>query len=390
MKTEVASLARAWDWRSLPELCDWVVDEALRIQQIPAPTFHEAERAGHIAQRFAQFDLDCIRIDERQNVHARLAGQTTGKGLLIMAHSDTVFPLATDLSVRRYDNLLHGPGIGDNSMGLAAMLGLVKALRWARCQPACDLRLVATSCEEGLGDLRGAKAAFESLRSKISAVINLEGLALGHIYNQGTAVRRLRIKTKTDGGHSWLQHGRPSAINGLLELGDQIAKLELPREPRTTLNIGMIEGGLAINAIAADASLWLDLRSASPEPIHALVTQIERLVARQRRKGIRCKIELVGDRPSGAIAGDHPLALGALAALAEVGYKGSLEIGSTDGNVPLSQGCPAVTIGITRGGNAHRPDEFIEIKPVRQGMKQLIILALAAARYYAKSGRESW
>lgn len=383
MKADVKSIYSQWNWRSLHSLSNWVVEEAIRIQQIAAPTFHEAERATYVARRFADFNLTDVDIDAVSNVYGRLGGKRGAAAILVLAHTDTVFAADTDLSIQRAGNIIHGPGLGDNSMGAAALLGLVKSLHDGDVQPACDIWFVASSCEEGLGDLKGVKAAFARLGSRVSAVINLEGLAFGHIYNAGIAVHRLHITARADGGHSWLHYGRPSAIHSILELGTQIASLDMPSQPRTTYNIGMIDGGHAINAIAAEANLWLDMRSASPAALERLRRQVYDLVRLQEQKGLRYEVNIAGDRPAGAISDDHVLVQGALAALDEIGVKGTLEIGSTDGNVPLSQGCPAVTIGITRGGNAHRLDEFIEVQPVRFGMQQLITLTLAAASYYA-------
>lgn len=384
MKKDVESICSQWGWGSLDWLADWTLEEALCIQQIAAPTFHEAERARHIAGRFADLGLADTAMDEVSNVYGRWAGRRSDAAILILAHTDTVFAADTDLTVERRGNIIQGPGLGDNSIGVAGLLGLMKFLHESDVQPACDIWFAANSCEEGLGDLKGAKALFARLGSQISAVINLEGLAFGHIYNAGIAVHRLRITARADGGHSWLHYGRPSAIHSLLELGMQIASLDIPSRPRTTFNIGLIEGGQAINAIASQASLWLDLRSVSPAALERLRRQVHQLVQLQRQKGLEYDLEVVGDRPAGHISADHALVKGALAALAETGVKGALEAGSTDGNVPLSQGCPAVTIGITRGGHAHRLDEYIEARPVRSGLKQLIALTLAAARYYAR------
>lgn len=385
VRTHIKSIHSQWDWQTLPPLADWVIEEAVRIQQIAAPTFHEAQRAGYIRQCFADFDLCDVSIDAVSNVYGRLPGKNSARAILISAHTDTVFAADADLRIKRADKRIYGPGLGDNSLGVAAALGLIKTLRERAVQPACDIWFVANSCEEGLGDLRGIKAAFDRLQSQISAVINLEGLAFGHIYIGGIAVHRLHITARAAGGHSWLHYGRPSAIHSLMELGTAILKLDIPKQPRTTCNIGMLQGGHAINAIATEASLWLDLRSTSPAALKRLRGQVDALVRQQEQKGLRYEIAVVGDRPAGAIAEGHLLVQGALAALSQVGISGAFEVGSTDGNLPLSRGCPTVTIGITRGGNAHRLDEFIDLPPVRGGMQQLITLALATAAHYARA-----
>jgi len=383
MKSYIKQIYANHDWESLPSLADWVVEEAIRVQQIPAPTFDEAERATYVSKQFHNFNLNDVMIDDVFNVYGRLAGKSSNTAILILAHTDTVFPADTDLTIKRKGNSISGPGLGDNSMGVAGLLGLLKTLQDSQHQPDCDIWFVANSCEEGLGDLKGIKAAYAKLESKISAVINLEGLALGHIYNAGIAVHRLHITATADGGHSWLHYGRPSAIHGIMELGAQISKLDIPSQPRTTYNIGMVDGGHAINAIATKASLWLDMRSVDLDSLNALRDDVYQLIKKLEHDGLHFEVEIVGDRPTGSIADEHVLVQGALTALAELDIRGVLETGSTDGNVPLAHGCPTVTIGITRGGNAHRLDEYIEISPVKIGMKQLIALSLATATYYS-------
>lgn len=382
MKKEIQHLLRALDWRFLPTLADWVVEEAIRIQQIPAPTFHEIARAQYVASRFREFHLEDVLIDEMDNVCGRLAGENGQlPALLLVAHTDTVFDQQTDLTIRREGDCIYGPGLGDNSLGVSGLLGVIKAIREQNWRFDSDIWFLATSGEEGLGDLRGMRHAFTRLRHKIGCVINLEGLAFGHIYHAGIAVHRLHIRAQTGGGHSWLHFGRPSAVHGILQLGARITQLPVPQSPRTTYNVGMIDGGQTINAIATNASLWLDLRSESRDELEKLIEHVHALVKSLSSSDLHFSIEVVGDRPSGFTLPDHPLVKGAMSALEAIGVRGTLETGSTDGNVSLAYGCPTVTIGISRGGNAHRLDEFIETSPVLLGMKQLLLLLLAVAKY---------
>jgi acetylornithine deacetylase/succinyl-diaminopimelate desuccinylase-like protein len=297
---------------------------------------------------------------------------------MVSAHTDTVFAAETDLTYRHEGNMLHGPGMGDNCFGLGGLLGLIAALRHGNITPGCDIWFVAPSREEGLGDLGGMKAAYETLSDRVGSVINLEGLAFGHIYHAGIAVRRLRITARAEGGHSWLHFGRPSAVHAIINLGAHITALEPSKHPRTTYNIGMIEGGQGINVIASSAGLWLDMRSEERDALAEFEQQVRTLVDELRTPDLKFDIEVVGDRPAGHISPHHPLVKGALTALAQVGIQGVLETGSTDANVPLAEGCPAVTIGITRGGHAHRLDEFVELEYVEYGLRQLILLTLAA------------
>jgi acetylornithine deacetylase/succinyl-diaminopimelate desuccinylase-like protein len=364
-----------------------VIDLAVAIQQIPAPTFEEQKRAQFVRDQFSSMALQAVEIDGLYNVYGMLPGERRDcPGTMIAAHTDTVFSAQTNLSVRRNHETIYGAGLGDNSAGVAGLLVLAQVLTDLQFTPPGDLWFVATTREEGLGDLGGMRAAFERLSGRIGAVINLEGLAFGHIYNAGIAVRRFHITATAPGGHSWLHFGRPSAINAILELGTRIIGLNVPDQPRTTFNIGMIEGGESINSIAAQAGLWLDLRSEDNAALSQLVDRVQQLITAQETADIRFTVEQVGDRPSGALPADHPLVAAALESLERVGFRGTLESGSTDANVPLSLGMPAVTIGITRGGNAHRLDEYMEIAPIENGMRQLIMLTLAASAWVARKG----
>jgi acetylornithine deacetylase/succinyl-diaminopimelate desuccinylase-like protein len=386
MKPLVKEMYRTTQWQFLPTLTEWTIKQAIRIQQIPAPTFAEAQRAQYVAAQFAALGLTHIHTDDEANVYGLLPGlQPHVPGILISAHTDTVFAAETDLTVRYEYDTIYGPGLGDNSMGVAGLLALAKYFKETGRQPACNVWFVATSGEEGLGDLRGMRAAFSQLKSQISSVINLEGLAFGHVYHAGIAVHRLHITAQAEGGHSWLHFGRASAIHGIMALGTQICRLVPPTAPRTTYNIGMIDGGQSINTIAASAGLWLDMRSEQSAALRKLVDQVYGLMHALETPELRFRAEVVGDRPGGFLTEQHPLVQGALAALELENVRATLETGSTDANIPLAAGCPAVTIGITRGGNAHRLDEYIETKPVTAGLRQMITLTLAAAQQQTQS-----
>lgn len=380
MKMQIDQAARGIDSRSIAALADWVIAQAITIQHIPAPTFEERPRAEAVSAYFTEYGLHDIDIDDVHNVYGRMAGADPSlPALMIVAHTDTVFGAETDLTLRRDGQTLYGPGIGDNSLGVAGMLGVLRMLHTQNITPDRDIWFVATSCEEGLGDLRGMRAAFGRLKDRLAGVINLEGLAFGHVYHAGIAVKRLHIVCNTGGGHSWLHFGRPSAIHALMTLGAKIAQLKPPARPRTTYNIGVIDGGTSINSIAATASMWLDLRSEDMGALGALESDVRRLIQSVTSSDVSFTVDVVGDRPAGTLSVNHPLVQAAVEALARVGINATLETGSTDGNVALAAGCPVVTVGVTRGGNAHRLDEYAEVAPVRDGMYQLMLLTLAAA-----------
>jgi acetylornithine deacetylase/succinyl-diaminopimelate desuccinylase-like protein len=192
-------------------------------------------------------------------------------------------------------------------------------------------------------------------------------------------VRRLHITATADGGHSWLHFGRESALHGIVDVAARIRSIELPKSPRTTYNIGMIDGGQAINAIATSAEMWLDMRSEDLKSLQELERMVRNFIVEVTNSDLKFDVEVVGDRPAGLITPDHALVKTAINALAKVGAKSVLETGSTDANIALADGRPAITVGITRGGNAHRLDEYIETNPIVAGIRQLILLTLTAS-----------
>ncbi len=373
---KLSALRRALETRQ-----ERILEEALTIQAIPAPTFDESRRAAYIRQRLGGIaGLDSIHVDDLHNVYARLAGRDRqAAGILVSAHTDTVFDLATPLTARREGRHIYAPGLGDNSLGVAALIATADLL--ADHLLPCDVWFVANSREEGLGDLGGIRAVTDYLKGRIGTAIVLEGMALGRIYHAGIAVRRLKIHCKGQGGHSWLHFGRESAIHGLLRLGAGIAALRVPEHPRTTYNIGVIEGGSTVNTIAADASLLLDLRSESTEALARLEKAVQMLIDQNRTPDLTYDVTLVGDRPAGAIPRAHPLPQLAGEVLQHLGIRPLYETGSTDANMLLHKGIPTVTLGITQGGNAHRLDEYIEIEGMLSGMWQLVLIIAGAAEY---------
>jgi acetylornithine deacetylase/succinyl-diaminopimelate desuccinylase-like protein len=356
-----------------------IVETAIAIQQIPAPTFDEARRGADVAERMRALGLANLHIDAVGNVYGRRAGRAGGPGLLIAAHLDTVFPAGTDLAVRRDGARIYGPGLGDNSMGVAALLHLAQALGQADVANAGDIWFVANVGEEGLGDLHGMRAAVDQLGSQISAAIALEGCDPGRIIHAGLGVRRYQISTTAGGGHSWSDFGAPSAIHALVRLAAQLTQLDVPKEPRSSFNIGIIQGGSSVNTIAERASLLLDLRSTAPAGLGRLIDQVEQIVAGARAAAadVTFAIETVGDRPAGSIPLEHALTQLAGAAYSAEGLGAIYEIASTDANIPLSRGIPAVCIGVCDGDNAHRLDEYIEPARLPSGMRALLWLALA-------------
>jgi acetylornithine deacetylase/succinyl-diaminopimelate desuccinylase-like protein len=353
-------------------LIEKLLQLTVQIQQIPAPTFAEQARAEFVRQQFVAESLSDVFQDAVGNIYARLPGRGKARPLVVSAHLDTVFPAGTSLQVRREANRIYGPGIGDNSLGVAALLGLPWLLRERGIALGGDLWLVANVGEEGLGNLRGMAAVTERFGNVPRAYLILEGLALGHVYHRAIGVQRYRITAQTAGGHSWSDYGQPSAVHELAALITHLASLRLPSQPRTTLNVGVIAGGTSVNTLAAEAWCELDLRSESPHTLSLLIGQVENLIRLANRPGVVIRAEEIGQRPAGEIPVDHPLVRLAEHCLYRQGLDAVLTAGSTDANIPLSQGFPAIVLGITTGGGAHTLNEFIEIQPVNKGMEQIL------------------
>lgn len=358
----------------LSALCDQILERACAIHQIPAPTFDESERAAAVQAWFAAEGLADVATDACGNVYARLPGSGAARPLVVSAHLDTVFPRSTDLTIKHSPGRISAPGIGDNSLGVAGLFGLLWSLRQARQSLPGDLWLAANTAEEGLGNLQGMQGVVQRFGATPQAYIILEGMALGSVYHRALGSQRYRIQAHTAGGHSWVDYGQPSAVHELARLAAGLGALPVPTQPRSSLNIGVFQGGTSVNTIANQAELMLDLRSEGPQALGQLAAQVQALVAAVQRPGVTFTSELVGKRPTGEIPASHPLVRLAVECLAAQGLAAALNIGSTDANIPLSQDLPAVTIGLTNGGGAHTPAEYIQTAPLRQGMAQLVLL----------------
>jgi acetylornithine deacetylase/succinyl-diaminopimelate desuccinylase-like protein len=265
---------------ALADLADYrpTLATAIEIQQVPAPTFAERPRSVLVSQRMQALGLHDVEIDELGNVYGRRPGIAERPALLISAHLDTVFPADTDLSIRYEGERVYGPGIGDNSVGVAGLLRLAEIYQRCDLPTQGDIWFVANVGEEGLGDLRGMRAVVERLRTRIGGVIVIEGCDFGSLHHQAIGVRRFRIEANGPGGHSWGNFGTPSAIHILVRLAARLTELQVPVSPRTTFNIGMISGGTSVNTIAHHASMLLDLRSVSSAVLSDLLSEVYLLV----------------------------------------------------------------------------------------------------------------
>ncbi|HSB69310.1 MAG TPA: M20/M25/M40 family metallo-hydrolase [Candidatus Methylomirabilis sp.] len=354
-----------------------IAEEAIRICEIPAPTFEEGERAKYVRGRFEALGLRDVTIDGAGNVRGRRPGKGGGPGLAMAAHLDTVFPKGTDVTVKRQGTRLAAPGIGDNSVAIAGLLGMIEALNAADLQTQGDLYLASNTGEEGLGDLRGMKAFMADVKDRVGAAIAVEGMKVNRLIHVAVGSRRYKVTYTARGGHSWGHFGSPSAIHILGRAIAEISRLDVPREPKTTYNVGVIHGGTTVNTIAAEADMLVDMRSVDTHALTALEKRVLAIVERAAKEGAgHAKLEMVGDRPAGSIPADHPVVRTCRAVHEALGLRTFSEPASTDHNVPLGMGLPGVCLSITEGANEHRLDEYIETGQIPTGVKNILLAAL--------------
>jgi len=348
-----------------------ILDICKAIQQVPAPTFHEQERAAFVHGLFEKEGLTDVHFDSVGNVYGYIPGLSDDKFIVVSAHLDTVFPAETDLSLREEGKKLYGAGIGDNSLGVAGLFGVLWMMQEQNIKFPGGIWLVANICEEGLGDLNGMREIVKKFGVDAHAYLILEGTAYRQIYHRGLGVKRYEVKVNTEGGHSWGDYGKPSAIHEIAKFVSMLTAFEISTSPRTSMNVGIIEGGTSINTIASEARIEIDLRSEGSQELRDLAAKVEKATDEQSRDGVKFSRKVIGDRPSGMIPEDHALVKIAKDAVISQGDEPFCTIGSTDANIPLSFGYPAVTIGLTTGGGVHTIHEYIDIAPLEKGFSQM-------------------
>jgi acetylornithine deacetylase/succinyl-diaminopimelate desuccinylase-like protein len=357
-----------------------LVQLIIRLCEIAAPTFAERPRAQAVAEQLQALGLHNVHVDETNNVIGVLSGREAGPTMLLDAHTDTVFPAGTDVRVRREDGKLKAPGVGDDSANLACGLFLLRLVRDCGLPLPGTLIFSGTAGEEGLGDLCGIKAVMQELAGRVDYVLALDG-QLGRICNQGVGSHRYQLAVKAQGGHSWADFGSPSAIHALGATIARIAQIEVPKQPRTTFNVGMISGGTSVNTIAESATMLLDMRSVSAEELANLEDRVLAILPEVARDyHVQIERQLVGDRPAGSKADTAWMVDTIRQAHESLGIQTQINAASTNANVPLSQGIPAAVIGTYTGKGTHRLDEWIDERSVILGMKQLVLAVLALQR----------
>lgn len=361
------------------------INDQIAINEVAAPPFQEQTRAQYYRDRLAAAGLADVQEDSEGNVFGVYKGVGGGPRLFVSAHLDTVFPEGTDVSVTEKDGLLCAPGIADNARGLAAILSVIRALRQVGVQTVGDIVFGGNVGEEGLGDLRGMKAFFRD-QQDIDGYIAIDGVKEQIITFLATGSRRYEITYHGPGGHSWNAFGLPSAIHALGRAIASIGEIRTPTDPKTTFTVGTISGGTSVNSIAAEATMLLDLRSASETELTKLEAAVMPLLeaaaaaenARWNSSEIQVAIKRVGDRPAGRQAADAPIVQAAWAATTVVGLEPEFgPASSTDANLPMSLGIPAIRLcGGGKEGNNHSLNEWYDPSNAYRGPQKIFMTLL--------------
>jgi acetylornithine deacetylase/succinyl-diaminopimelate desuccinylase-like protein len=365
------------------------IEEQIRFCQIAAPPFKEEVRGKEFERLFKNLGLENVRIDQAGNVIGVRPGAAAHPNLVFAAHLDTVFPPETDVKVTREGTVLKGPGIGDDCRGLAVMLGVIQALKDGNVKTPGTITFVAETGEEGLGDLRGTKNLFaDSLKRRIDKFVSVDGTGLS-ITNIGVGSYRYRVTFKGPGGHSFGAFGMANPIQAMGRAIAKIDAFEVPMNPKTTFNVGRVGGGTSVNAIPFEAWMEVDMRSSDKASLEALHAKFKNAVheaveeenARWKRGPVSATPELVGYRPAGSTSADSAIVITAVSVSKIFGGSGKLGEGSTDSNVPMNVGIPAITIGGGGvGSGAHALNETYDTKDSYLGTQRALLLAVALAR----------
>ena len=368
---------------------DAITEEHIRICSIPASPFGEQERAEYLSRKFAELGLTEVEIDEEGNCLGLLQGTSRSPLLVVSAHLDTVFSKDTNFNVVRRNDKLFAPGIADDGCGLAALVALVQAIRSAGIPIEGSILFVGTVGEEGEGNLRGVRHLFTKGRwaKHVDSFLSFDGPGLDRITNQALGSRRYRVAVTGPGGHSWGDFGLPNPVHAIGRAISRLAAYPAPKEPRTTFNVGRIEGGRSVNAIPSEASMEVDLRSAAEAELQRLDAFFRRALRdavdeenATRRAGdplLKLKLDLIGERPSGETPVDSPLVELAIEATKLLGVEPRLDRASTDSNFPISIGIPAITLGA--GGSSafsHSLDEWYDPRGRDLGLKRGLLVIL--------------
>ena len=344
----------------------------IELAQIPAPSHHEEKRAAFCLNWLkAQGGSDAY-IDEALNVVYPIGCTEDNPLMVFMAHSDVVFPDTAPLPLRVADGKIHCPGVGDDTANVIALLMAAKYITEAKLHPRdCGILLVVNSCEEGLGNLKGSRKIMEEFGHRVREFVTFDG-GVCVVVNKAVGSRRYKVEVDTEGGHSYGNFGNRNAIAYLASLIDSLYAMKVPPIGRTTYNVGTISGGTSVNTIAQHAEMLYEFRSDKREALEIMEQHFTAAIDYYRAKGVTVTVTLLGDRPcSGDVDAHREVNLSnraAEAVLRHYGIEARFGVGSTDCNVPLSMGIPAVCVGCAIGQGAHTREEYVEIDSLQPGL----------------------
>jgi tripeptide aminopeptidase len=369
----------------------WTLDQQVSICEVPAPPFKEQRRAEEFRKRLVGFGYDNTRIDSEGNVIAEIGRAASGAPTVMIAgHLDTVFPEETDVRTTRVGDRVNGPGIGDDCRGLAVVLTLARVLKESRVEPRGRVYLVGNVGEEGPGNLRGVRHLMtKEFPGAIDYFISVDGAGLGSITSRAVGSHRYTVSFEGPGGHSYGAFGMANPMHAMGRAIAKIADLQVPTRPRVTYNVGIVRGGTSVNTITPLAQMDVDMRSEDAAALADIDKRIRAAIeagaAEERarwpnsRAGITVKYDTIGIRPTGGQSDDAPIVQTAWAAVEAIGWIPSTSASSTDANLPISMGIPAITInGGGRGTGAHGTEESYQELPDSYKGPQLALLIVAA------------
>ena len=366
------------------------IEDQIRFCEIPAPSFKEEVRGRELQRVFQQLGLQNVRVDKAGNVLGEYGGAALRPRVVMAAHLDTAFPEGTSVKVKREGAVLHGPGIGDDCRGLAVIVAAVREMKKANVQTPGTITFVANVGEEGLGDLRGVKELFNTtLKDQIDRFVSIDGTGI-HVTNVAVGSHRYRVTFKGPGGHSFGAFGMANPMGAMGRAIAKIQEIQVPKQPKTTFNVGRIGGGTSVNSIPFEGWMELDMRSSDPASLAAVDASIQKAIdaavaeenARWGKPGvITVSKELVGDRPAGSTPENSEIVKDGLAVATVLGFNANLGEGSTDSNMPMSLKVPAITVGGGgRGREAHALTESFDTTDAWQGTQYAILLAVSLAQ----------
>jgi len=394
-RTAQQEVARLAELRAVHEAFAWfrassreLEDLQLELTAVPSPPWGEAARAEWLRARFEDLGLSEVQQDELGNVFGILPGSEPNAPLVALsAHLDTVFPAGTPIQVSREGGKLYGPGISDNGAGLVALLAIARVLKETGIEHATPVVFIGNVGEEGEGDLRGMRHIFEQPRwaDAIRTMVVVDGAGTDTVICEALGSRRYEITVRGSGGHSWSDFGIPNPVVALARIIDRFTQTTVPTNPKTTYNIGTVEGGTSVNSIPQSATMRVDTRSASVEQLDRLERALREAVqdgtaatSGKKKNGLTAEVRVIGDRPAAELPSESRLLKMIRAVDAQLNNSARLQRASTDANIPLSLGREAIAIGAGgSGGGAHTVNEWYDAAGRDLGLKRILLLTLA-------------